>query len=61
MPLASMPRHFGLSANDLEMLAGLTEGFFEGKSNVLQFAKLKQDRVLPDRHLSSEVLPFRKG
>jgi Zn-dependent peptidase ImmA (M78 family)/DNA-binding Xre family transcriptional regulator len=61
MPLATMPRHFGLSATDLEMLAGLTEGFFEGKSNVLQFAKLKQDRVLPDIQASGEVLPFRKG
>ena len=61
MPLATMPRHFGLSETDLEMLAGLPEGFFEGRSNVLQFAKLKQDRVTPENHSSnSEVLPFRK-
>ena len=61
MPLATMPRHFGLSATDLEMIAGLPEGFFEGKSNVLQFAKLKQTKVLPENHLSpGEVLSFTK-
>jgi len=61
MPLGTMPRHFGLSATDLEMLAGLSEGFFEGKSNVLQFARLKQDRVTPNNHSYTEVLPFKKG
>jgi len=61
MPLGAMPRHFGLSATDLEMLAGLSEGFFEGKSNVLQFARLKQDRVTPNKHSYTEVLPFKKG
>ena len=61
MPLGTMPRHFGLSATDLEMLAGLSEGFFEGKSNVLQFARLKQDRVTPNDHSHTEVLPFKKG
>jgi Zn-dependent peptidase ImmA (M78 family)/DNA-binding Xre family transcriptional regulator len=61
MPLGTMPRHFGLSATDLEMLAGLSEGFFEGKSNVLHFARLKQDRVTPNNHSYTEVLPFKKG
>ena len=61
MPLATMPRHFGLSATDLEMLAGLPEGFFDGKSNVLQFATLKERKAPVEQDASlHEVLPFRK-
>lgn len=62
MPLDAIPRHIGLSDMDVEMLAGLPEGYFQGKNNVVQLARLRvapTDTVL-DRVLSSPVvLPFR--
>ena len=62
MPLDAIPRHIGLAAFDIEMLAGLPEGYFQGKSNVVQFARLRtvqtntEERVGQD---STVVLPFR--
>lgn len=62
MPLDAIPRHIGLSDMDVEMLAGLSEGYFQGKNNVVQLARL---RVAPsdtgvEKVLSSPVvLPFR--
>lgn len=62
MPLDAIPRHIGLSDMDVEMLAGLPEGYFQGKSNVVQLARL---RIAPtdtgvDKVLSSPVvLPFK--
>ncbi|MBK7491186.1 MAG: ImmA/IrrE family metallo-endopeptidase [Nitrosomonas sp.] len=62
MPLDAIPRHIGLSDMDVEMLAGLPEGYFQGKNNVAQLARL---RVAPTdtgvhKVLSSPVvLPFR--
>ena len=62
MPLDAIPRHIGLAAFDIEMLAGLPEGYFQGKSNVVQFARLRtvqtntEERVGKD---STGVLPFR--
>ncbi len=61
MPLDAMPRHIGLADSDIETLTGLPEGYFQGKSNVVQFARL---RVVP---ASTEdkvqqvptILPFR--
>jgi Zn-dependent peptidase ImmA (M78 family) len=41
MPLDAIPRHIGLSNRDLEMLVSYPEGHFEGKSNVVQFARLR--------------------
>jgi Zn-dependent peptidase ImmA (M78 family) len=41
MPLDAIPRHIGLASSDIEMLAGLNEGYFQGKSKVVQFARLK--------------------
>ena len=62
MPLDAIPRHIGLSDMDVEMLAGLQEGYFQGKNNVVQLARLRvapTDTVV-DRVLSSPVvLPFR--
>ena len=62
MPLDSMPRHVGLAAYDIEMLAGLPEGYFRGKPNVVQLARLRpapsvpMDSASPER---STVVPFR--
>ncbi|WP_234744925.1 XRE family transcriptional regulator [Burkholderia sp. WTPI3] len=60
MPIEAIPRHLGLSAVDIEMLAGLPEGYFQGKSNVIELARLKSAvagtiGVKGD----STVLPFR--
>lgn len=41
MPLDAIPRHIGLAAWDVEALAGLPEGYFQGKTNVVEFARLK--------------------
>lgn len=41
MPREAIPRHIGLSAHDIEKLAGLVEGYFERKSTVVQFARLR--------------------
>lgn len=41
MPLSAIPRHIGLAATDIEALAGLPEGYFQGTSNVVQFARMR--------------------
>lgn len=41
MPREAIPRHIGLAAHDIEMLAGLPEGYFQAKGNVVQFARLR--------------------
>lgn len=62
MPLDAIPQHIGLAAFDIEMLTGLPEGYFQGKSNVVQFARIRtaqsgnEDRVTQD---SAVVVPFR--
>ncbi|WP_299791206.1 ImmA/IrrE family metallo-endopeptidase [Ramlibacter sp.] len=42
LTLESIPRQIGLSALDVQMLAGLPDGYFEGKDNVVQMATLRQ-------------------
>lgn len=62
MPLDAIPRHIGLAGHDIEMLAGLPEGYFHGKSKVVQLARMRTtpvstgDRPTMD---SNTVLPFR--
>lgn len=63
MPLDAIPRHIGLAEHDIEMLAGLSEGYFQGKPKVVQLAKLRQlpnsstNPMSPDG--GSSVVPFR--
>ncbi len=62
MPLDAIPRHMGLAAFDIEMLAGLPEGYFQGKSNVVQFARLRSVQANTEERAgqdSTVVLPFR--
>lgn len=61
MPLASIPQHIGLAASDIEALAGLPEGYFEGKSNVVQFARMRNSSPVPSGQCDqpSTVVPFR--
>jgi Zn-dependent peptidase ImmA (M78 family)/DNA-binding XRE family transcriptional regulator len=63
MPRDSIPRHIGLAAYDVEMLAGLTEGYFREKPKVAQLARLRlvksnaEDPVTQGE--GSSVIPFR--
>lgn len=61
MPLEAIPRHLGLAAHDIEMLAGLPEGYFQGRGNVVQLARMRQSVDAPGSSASapSTVLPFR--
>jgi Zn-dependent peptidase ImmA (M78 family)/DNA-binding XRE family transcriptional regulator len=62
MPLDAIPRHFGLSASDVEKLAGLPEGYFHGAGNVLQFSRLRARRSDPQDRTAAgdgEVIQFR--
>lgn len=61
MPLEAIPRHIGLAAGDVEALAGLPKGYFQGKTNVVEFARLKATQKPDDDQQSygSKVLPFR--
>ncbi len=44
MPLEAIPRHFGMSERDLEMLAGLPEGYFSTPAKVIELARVRMDR-----------------
>lgn len=61
MPLEAIPRHLGLASHDIEMLAGLPEGYFQGRGNVVQLARIRQSADAPASSASaaSTVLPFR--
>ncbi|TCV79001.1 XRE family transcriptional regulator [Sulfurirhabdus autotrophica] len=62
MPLDAIPRHIGLATNDLEMLLGLQEGYFQGKGNVVQLARLRPFPVSTSEPVvttGSTILPFR--
>lgn len=61
MPLGAIPRHIGLAAVDIEALAGLPEGYFQGKTNVVEFARLKAAPTPTEFHSAQDnkVVPFR--
>ena len=61
MPLDSIPRHIGLAAHDIEMLAGLPEGYFQGKPKVVQLARLRSavSSDTPPVAVEGKVVPFR--
>ena len=61
MPLEAIPWHLGLASHDIEMLAGLPEGYFQGRGNVVQLARIRQSADAPAGSASapSTVLPFR--
>lgn len=59
MPLDAIPRHVGLSAVDIESIAGLPERYFHGKTNVIDFARLKPQSTSGDFSVPGKVLPFR--
>lgn len=59
MPLEAIPRHFGMAERDIEMLAGLPEGFFKAPAKVIDLARVRADRVGTDRTISASIIiPF---
>lgn len=60
MPLEAIPRHIGLSALDIERLTGLPDGYFQGKNNVVQLARLKENSSSSKVKASydGKVVPF---
>jgi len=60
MPTHTIPKHIGLSATDLESLAGLPSGYFDGKVHhaFVEFARLK-DKQSTDKSFGGTVVPFR--
>lgn len=64
MPLESIPRHIGLASSDIEMLAGLPEGYFESsQDNIVHFAQLRKPIPTNKNQTSHEqaaVLSFKK-
>lgn len=61
MPIDAIPRHLGLAAYDVEMLAGLPEGYLQGKDNVVQLARLRTISTSTEERATqnSTVLQFR--
>ncbi len=58
MPLDAIPRHVGLPARDVEMLAGLPRGYFDERPNVGNLVRIRSESVGNDKD-GSNVLPFR--
>lgn len=61
MSLDSIPRHIGLAPHDIEMLAGLSEGYFQGKPKVVELARLRSVPSSRDEPVATDnnVVPFR--
>lgn len=61
MPIEAISRHLGLAAYDVEMLAGLPEGYLQGKDNVVQLARLRTISTSTEERgtQNSKVLQFR--
>ena len=63
MPLDAIPRHLGLAPIDLEPLAGLPDGYFQGRANnVVQLARLRSVPTATAENWTTQdstVLPFR--
>jgi hypothetical protein len=48
MPLDAIPRHIGLSANDIESLTGLPREYFQGRNKVINLSSLRQQKASAD-------------
>jgi len=59
MPLETIPRHIGFAANDIEMLSGLPEGYFDSR-NVIQLTRMRRSSISSSLNpAGNSVLPFR--
>jgi Zn-dependent peptidase ImmA (M78 family)/transcriptional regulator with XRE-family HTH domain len=63
MPASAIPRHLGLSARDVEALAGLRDGYFDGPAQVIELATLRtspQNTSLNVEQVSGRVIQFNR-
>jgi Zn-dependent peptidase ImmA (M78 family) len=61
MPASAIPRHLGLSPRDVETLAGLRDGYFEGPAQVIELATLRTPQKNTDHNaaqVSGSVIQF---
>lgn len=62
MPLDTIPRHIGLAAHDIEMLTGLPDGYFQGRSKVVHLSRLRSassSAADPSASKGGTVVPFK--
>lgn len=55
MTRQSIPQYLGLSEGDIEALACLPEGFFQGSGDVVELARLRNSAVKPPSSFSATV------
>lgn len=63
MPAPAIPRHLGLSPRDVEALAGLRDGFFNGPAEVIELATLRspqQNTPTDGGKASGSVIQFNR-
>lgn len=64
LPLDAISRHIGLSANDIEMIAGLPSGYLSGTAEVINLSQLRPHNggaVALDRaQIQGSVIPFNR-
>ena len=63
MPAPAIPRHLGLSPRDVEALAGLREGYFDGSAQVIELATLRapqQNTSSNGGQVSGSVIQFNR-
>lgn len=63
MPASAIPRHLGLSPRDVETLAGLRDGYFEGPAQVIELATLRTPQKNTDHNavqMSGSVIQFNR-
>ena len=58
MPASTIPRHLGLSPQDVETLTGLAEGFFNSPAEVIDLATLRSATLV---HSNSEHEPSKNN
>ena len=63
LPLESITDYFGLSARDVEMLAGLREGYLDGRNNVIELSRLRgklNANLVNEEIKNNNIIPFKK-
>ncbi|MDQ4627981.1 hypothetical protein [Janthinobacterium lividum] len=62
LPLEAISRHIGLSANDIEMIAGLPSGYLNGTAEMINFSQLRPQNgraiALDRAQVQGSVIPF---
>ena len=62
LPLESITDYFGISARDVEMLAGLREGYLDGRNNVIELSRLRgklNANLVNEEIKDNNIIPFK--